>query len=164
MQLKQITFALENCDSITVEGKHVGAFDVINMREEIRRIACNAIAHITIADCILEIHKNANQIHHEFGIDNHTCPVFDRLSVGDIVSIELEFVSDVNAEHVEHYQFYTEWEGEGDENLYQKSYVSDLGNLYIVISGKDDIPDVFNMNDINDADVMNLHFELMEVG
>ena len=38
MQLKQITFVLENCDSITVEGKHVGAFDVINMREEIAGI------------------------------------------------------------------------------------------------------------------------------
>lgn len=164
MQLKQITFILENCDSITIEGKYIGSFGVINMREEIRRIACNAIDHMTIADCALEIHKNANQIHHEHGLDMYACWVFDRLSAGDITSIEFDLVSDVNSEHVEHYQFYTEWEGEGAENLYQKSYVSDLGNLYIIISGKDDIPDMFNMDDINDPDVMNLHFDLMEVG
>ena len=49
----------------------------------------------------------------------------------------------------------------GAPNKNQKSYISDLGNLYVVISEKEQFEDVFNKEKINDKDVVNFHKEMI---
>lgn len=62
MKLKYIEFVFENCDSIKIEGKYIGDFLVDNLETSIKRIACNSIDKIDVANTIaIEIHKDANK-------------------------------------------------------------------------------------------------------
>ena len=62
MKLKYITFTLENCDQITIDGKYIGDFYVGDIKSEIKRIACNSIMKMNITkEFAIEIHKNANK-------------------------------------------------------------------------------------------------------
>ena len=99
MKLKYITFGLENCDQITIEGKYVGDFVVQDIKTEIKRIACNAIDRIDSVDTFaVEIHKDANKERYQFNqtdYEDWKQMTFDRLNqYHDITSIEFELYDD----------------------------------------------------------------------
>ncbi|MBD5534627.1 MAG: hypothetical protein HDQ99_02995 [Lachnospiraceae bacterium] len=99
MKLKYIEFVFENCDSIKIEGKYIGDFLVDNLETSIKRIACNSIEKIEVANTIaIEIHKDANKERYQFDqdhIEDFKQMTFDRFKeYGDITSIRFELEED----------------------------------------------------------------------
>ena len=71
MKLTYIEFVFENCDSIKIEGKYIGDFLVDNLTTSIKRIACNSIEKMDVANTVaIEIHKDANKERYSFGQSN----------------------------------------------------------------------------------------------
>lgn len=174
MKLRQITLCFENCDRITVDGKYIGYFLVTDLCTEFRRIACNSIDKIDTANVFaVEIHKDANKERYQFGqehIEDFKQMVFDRINeYKDITSIEFEleenYVEKGDSPCVEHYDYWVNWVGDSDyENEAQSNYMSKDGNLYIVIAAENGIEDFFDMEEINDSEYMNFHFDMCDVG
>lgn len=171
MKLKEITFVLENCDHITIDGKYVGDFVVDDIHTSIRRLACNAIDKMDVAYTFaIEIHKDANKERCAFGQDEWKEMTFDRLlSYNDITSIQFElfddYVEDGEEPITEHYDYFIHWLGEdSDENDAQKSYVSKVGNLYIVIANGKDIENFFDKESIDDSDHMDFVCSMYNIG
>ena len=167
MKLKEITFVLENCECITIDGKYIGDFLVEDIRTSIQRIACNAIDKMDIAYTFaIEIHKDANKLHNEFDRK----PIFDRLtSRNDISIIQFKLFEDYveNGQEpiVEHYDYYVHWTGENDqENNSQKSYISNAGNLYIVVADGKGIEDFYDKETIDNEEHMDFIFFICNVG
>lgn len=173
-KLKSITFHLENCDYITIDGKYIGYFLVEDIRTSIGRVATNAIMKMDTAyTFVIEIHKDANKKRYAFGqtdCERLSEMTFDRLTqYDDITSIEFELEEEYSDEdktpHVEHYDYYVNWTGDSDyTNDSQISYISDDGNLYIVIAKDKTIEDFFDLEMINDSKSMDFYFNMNDVG
>ena len=171
MILKRITFVLENCDCITIDGKYIGDFLVEDIRTSIQRIACNAINKMDVAHTFaIEIHKDANKVRHLFGCEEDKELTFDRFtSYNDITQIELELTNDYVEEGqepiVEHYHYYIHWVGDDDYvNEAQKSYISNVGNLYIVVADGKNIEDFFYKEQIDNHDHMDFVCSMYDIG
>lgn len=171
MKLKYITFTLENCDQITIDGKYIGDFYVGDIKSEIKRIACNSIMKMDIMkEFAIEIHKNANKEHYALGLEECKHTVFEILaSYNDITSIEFEleeqYVEDGKIPKFEHYEYFVNWTGDSDfVNDSQKSYISKPGHLYIVIDKNSKIEDYFDKEEIDDEETMRFHFDMCDVG
>ena len=85
----------------------------------------------------------------------------------DITSIELTLVDENNKETI--YQYYVSYEEKepdklGSPNIYQSSYISNLGNLYILIDKNKKIDEVIDYNVINDEKNMDFHFTMLDIG
>ena len=171
MKLKEITFVLENCDCITIDGKYIGDFLVEDIRTSIKRIACNAINKLNIVHTFaIEIHRDANKERCSFGCKDDKELVFDRLaSWSDITQIEFKLVDDYSEECqeqiVENYHYYVNWVGDSDYlNDAQKNYISMFGNLYIVIADGKSIEDFFCEYSINNKEYMESICSIYEIG
>jgi len=174
MKLKSIEFILENCDSIVVDGKYIGYFDVSDIKSSISRIACNSIARMDVANTVvIETHNDANKKRHLFECDEfEEESTFDRLCAGDVTRIMFDLIDefppvDSREQKIEHYDYYVDWVGCNDddsENKAQTTYVSDLGNLYLVISKEKSVEDFFNKEEINDKDYVDFTFDMCSVG
>lgn len=174
MRLKYIEFVFENCDSIKIEGKYIGDFLVDNLETSIKRIACNSIDKIDVANTVvIEIHKDANKERYQFDqdhIENFKQMTFDRFKAyGDITSIQFELEEDYIEEgqvaRREYYDYYVDWTGDSEyTNEAQKTYLSKEGNLYIVIADGADIEEFFDLEEIEDKDYMDFHFSMCDIG
>lgn len=163
--IKEVEFVLENCEVITIPGKYIGELDINNIRTTFGRIACNAFSKRTCSDSIyIEIHKDANVDYLPFGVENLKTKIFDRLAGGnDITHIKYSLIND-DGEILAQEDITPTWTGESDyENEAQKSYVSKLGHLYIVIDKDNDVDSIFG-DDINDEDYMDFHFDMCDIG
>lgn len=163
--LKEITFVFENCDYITIDGKYVGHFLVDDIKTSFERIACNSISKMDVAETfVIEIHKDANKERYPFGqLDgmvwaNYKHSIFDRFMEYDITSIEFVL-------NEKEYSFYVTWNGDDDQmNDSQSNYISKDGNLYVVISKDKKVEDFFDLDEFDDSDYMDVHFDLNDVG
>ena len=171
MKLKEITLHLENCDHITIDGKYIGDFHVDKIKTSISRIASNAICKMEVANVFaIEIHKDADKIYNEHGMDRYVTTVFKRLNQRrDITQIDFTLVENHPEKgqepKTEHYEYYVRWCGEDyNENDAQINYVSDVGHLYIVIEKNGKIDDYFNKEEINDMEWMDCKFDMYHVG
>lgn len=171
MKLKEITFVLENCDLITIDGKYIGDFIIEDIHTDIRRIACNSINKMEIANVFaIEIHKDANKERYEFGVAGQPQMTFDRLSAySDITEIEFVLIDDYTDDgeivYSEKYNYYVYWNSTDDQtNKAQKDYISKDGNLYIVIAESKGIEDYFDKDVIDDSECMNFTFSMYGVG
>lgn len=174
MKLKYIEFVFENCDSIKIEGKYIGDFLVDNLKTSIKRIACNSIEKIDVANTVaIEIHKDANKERYQFDqehIENFKQMTFDRFKeYGDITSIQFEleenYVEEGQVTCREYYDYYVDWTGDSEyTNEAQKTYLSKEGNLYIVIADGTDIEEFFDLEAIEDKDYMDFHFNMCDIG
>ena len=149
--IKSIEFVFENCEVFSIDACFFSDFSIENTEVRVNRIACNSISRYTVANTIAFcLFKEANRTYHIFDIEDEKTTYFDRLKVGDITCINLTYEDD------ETESFYIDYKEENDAlgapNLNQKVYESDLGDLYIVISEKNNIEDVFDMNEINDKE------------
>ena len=167
MRLKDITFNLENCEMITIDGKYIGDFEVSDLTTSISRIACNAISQVDGANTIaIEIHKNADSEYHPFGQKDYSTTVFKRLMADDIASIEFTLESQYS-DTIESktYHYFVDWTGYNmDSNEAQKHYLSKDGNLYIVIKEGAQIEDFFDKESIDNSEEMSFHFKMYHVG
>ena len=174
MKLKYIELVFENVDSIKIEGKYIGDFLVDNLETSIKRIACNSIDKIDVANTVaIEIHKDANKERYQFyqtHIEDFRQMTFDRIkNCADITSIQFEleedYVEEGQVSCVEYYDYYVDWTGDSEyTNEAQKTYLSKDGNLYIVIADKKEISDFFDLEEIEDKEYMDFHFDMCDVG
>lgn len=174
LKIKYIEFIFENCDSIRIEGKYIGDFLVDNLTTSIKRIACNSIEKMDVANTVaIEIHKDANKERYPFGrsnIEYFKEMTFDRLkSYEDITSIQFEleedYVKEGQSPRREYYDYYVSWTGDNEYvNEAQKTYLSKSGNLYVVIADKKNIEDFFCLEDIEDEEYVDFHFDMLDVG
>lgn len=164
MKLNQITFHLENCDHITIDGKYIGDFLVDQIERTIRRTAYNSIDCVDTAKCfVIEIHKDADKPHYELGDFDSRTSVFNRLIQWyDICQIDFDLTdgSDPRFANYEHYSYFLDWTGDdGQINEAQSVYISDLGNIYIVVKANSTIDDYFIKEQINMPCYTENHFE-----
>ena len=170
MKIENISFTFENCEYITVDGKYVGQFLAEDIKTYFQRIACNAINKMeTIHTLVIELHKDANKPYSPFG-DKEQGTVFDRINTyNDITSICFDLVEpypeDKDCPTCEHYDYYIHWTGDSDySNASQKVYISDLGNLYLVISENKGVDDFFDKDYINNEEAMEFSFDMCDIG
>lgn len=162
MRIKNITFFLENCDWITIDGKYIGDIELKDINKQIQRVATNSIIPVGVCNhFFIEIHKNANRINYAFQQENHKefeYNVFQRLhDEKDITSIRLILIDENEIEHI--FNYYVPYELINYKNLYQTSYISDLGHLYIFIDLEKPISSKLDYNKINNSDYMNMYFK-----
>ena len=168
MELDYLELEFENCESVTIPGHYIGIFDVDDIRTSYRRVACNSINRIDTANKVtIEIHRDADH-NSKFFPDFHDeerMSLFKRIqSWNDITHIAFRFKED-ETEHNEPIRFTVFWNDTNNEcNFAQKSYLSDLGHMYIVIGDNISLEDVFDFKTINDWRTMNFHMEAMKIG
>lgn len=166
-RLLELKFQLENCDRITIPGKYIGSFCVTDIKKCISRQASNYIGEYDVAESIIiEIHKDANTFHKQFGeIQNYGHTKFKRLMEwNDITGIEFSIETSLENELVTKtdYSYTVDWcEKDDFNNQYQKTFLSPLGHLYVVISATKDIFDVFDSAEINDKEWIDKKFTMM---
>lgn len=170
MKLKQIEFAFENCESITIDGKYIGDFEVSNIKTSIERLASNSINELQIANKFaIEIHKDADKEYHPFGMTDCNSTVFERINAyHDITHIYFDLYSENDngqESETKHYQYCLIWGGDSDyNNDYQSNYLSKDGNLYIVVDSEKKIEDLFDIECIDNANEMDFKFSMYEIG
>ena len=162
--IKSIELILENCDSIKIERDKIGEFFLGEIETKIARMAVNSIAKYKKSNLfLLELFKKADVNYHPFGMDEEES-VFNRLTTWhDITGIDIIYENG----KVENYLFsYDEGEYEnelGAVNINEDTYISELGNLYIVISkDKKKVTDYFSLEDINDEAQMKFKEQMYE--
>ena len=146
--VKSIEFVFENCDNFEIEAKHFASFQLEEIKSSVFRVACNAISKFQTAySVVMEIFSDANVDYSEFGqFENKK--KFDRiLAFDDITYINLKYSDDTEE------SFFVDYNGE-ETNENQKSYLSSLGHLYIVIENGKDIWDFFDKEEIENKDHM----------
>lgn len=163
MNLKSIVFVLENCDTIEVPGKYVGEMWADNIRKSFGRVGSNAFDQQEVCSSfVVEIHKDAERVRYPFE-DLNLCKahsVFERLSVGDITSIRVEFVDGEIPVDV-----MVPWCPEDDfTNRWQTSRISKCGHLYITISEQSIFDEVFPADMIDDEDIVSAQMALYDAG
>lgn len=166
MKLKEVSFVLENCEVIAIDGNDVGDIFVGDISDEICGGFCfGEIIKSTIAKRFhIELHKRADKKHLVHGLKSCATTVFKRLTdYLDITQIDLVLDTETDGE-LETLSYRVDWTGESDsENEAEKVYVSPFGHLYIVISAKETISDVFCLEAINDETDMKFHFDMLDV-
>ena len=136
MKIKYITFTLENCDEIVIDGKYIGNIRCSEIHKEIARTANNSIDLFDSCDFFfIEINKNANGKKTPFDLkDMDSYNIFDRLISKDITHIKIVFYDENNKEYI-HHGFYNIWDDKDEYvNSYQQSHIDKYGDLYLLIS------------------------------
>lgn len=164
MRLKEICFILENCETITIAGKHVGDFMIEDIRTSLRRCAINATRKMEVCNHFyIEICKDANCKNKPFGCEDiDSNDIFTRLKLGDITSVEVILEDADNLEDTETYNYYVRWTGDSDYyNESQEVWISNIGNLYICISEEKHLGDFLDKEEKNEEEYMRGHFLYM---
>ena len=151
---KSITLVFENCETFKLPINAIGYFHIGAIRQEIDRIACNAIAKSEYADEVaIELYPECEKLclSRFLGEDK---TIFGRIiEYKDITHIEIEY------EDGEQYIAVDYDDGGNDylgaENVNQKVYLSSCGVLYIVIAADKNIADYFSEEYINNEDEIN---------
>lgn len=158
MKIKSITFFFENLDEISISGNYIG---IISIPEERKQYFGNGehIRMIHIAhQFYIEIHKDANGTYREFGLYKCGRNIFERLSYGDITEIEIEFKRRFLPNKIQ--RIHIDWNDENNYiNFNQKSVVSSLGHLHILIDKHKTMRQVINQRTMNSEEDMKSHFE-----
>lgn len=145
--IKGIELVLENCDTITIDSEYIGAIFLDDIKRDIWRCATNAIMDAETADHFaIEIFKEVGN--YNSWLENEDMSVFDRLTAWqDITSVIVNYNNDEQETFFVHYDDNNIFCG---NNKYQKSYISAVGNLYIVVSKSKNIEDYFEKEYIDD--------------
>lgn len=133
LKLERITFGLENCDSITIDGDNIKFLEINNIRRRIRKCVNGYVDNVIISnDFEIIIDKRANISYRQFGLAGEEIFVFTRLTHhDDIVDIVVTLLD----EGVEkQYLILFGWVGDCDEiNYAQSSSFTRSGDLHIQI-------------------------------
>ncbi len=150
MELKLIELVFENCECATINTSHIGDFCIENIDRKITRVAVNEIGEMRIAKSIyIELFSGANKTDPHLFTEDQL--LFDRIQVcNDITQVWLHYEDHTDV-------IFTDYD-DGDEdfapNKNQKVWLSECGNLYIVIDQNAVITDMLDMNEKNDKQRM----------
>lgn len=145
MDIKQITFGLENCDAITIDGKDISRLKIDNIGRSIRKVGSVYVSNSYIAkDFAIKIDKRANIRYKQFGCLAETY-IFARLtSFPDIVDVVVTLIDDDGS--VSKYSILLDWAGDSDEiNEAQTTCFNESGDLYIVVSKNEQASDIVKL-------------------
>lgn len=154
--VERVEIVFRRGDELTVPPKYLGELYLAKYSKEAKRAADNTITETeTVGIVAMEVFSEFDG-DYEYSFVDNVCTVFDRLKHRDIEKIVLYFEDGTSSSYEVDYDI-----GEnkylGAENVNEKVYQSDLGNLYIVIDRNADISNHFNMDTINDAWFMKYH-------
>lgn len=133
LELKRITFGLENCDIITIDGNNIKFLEINNIRQRIRKCINGYVDNVIISnDFEIIIDKRANIPYKQFGLASEEIFVFTRLSHhGDIVDAVVTLLDEGVDKQ---YSILFDWVGGCDEiNEAQTSSFTHSGDLHIQI-------------------------------
>ena len=166
--VKSIEFVFENCECLEIEAKYFGGVHLEDIKTSIARIACNSIAKMqTVHSAVFEIFSEANTEYAPFGNQSDKMVKFDRIAAwDDITQIIVHYEDD--QEEV----YYVDYDDDGNDGLgapnkNQKSCISALGNLYLVIEKDKNIGDYFDekeMENIPEFDFNLGQFDVHDIG
>lgn len=142
MDIKQITFGLENCDVIIIDGEDISHLKIDNICRSIRKVGSVYVSNSYIAkDFAIKIDKRANIRYKQFGCLEDTY-IFARLtSFPDIVDVVVTLINDDGS--YSKYSILLDWAGESDEiNEFQTTCFNKTGDLYIVVSKNECAEDI----------------------
>lgn len=150
-EIIKIELVLENCEVITIKGKHIGDFVCEDIKYSIQRLACNSINEVYSCETFyMSIHRDCSlnkESNWTVGnLPEEREPLKRILEYPDITCIYIYFKDKKNPQKI-----YPKW-SEGDEysNKYQKTYMNKFGDLYIVIDKNLNLEDVFDKQEIED--------------
>lgn len=150
--IKSITIDFENCEWVTFPIFVLGVCHLGNICTTIDRVASNAIGKSIFArEIALEIFfPEAENECTKWELFDDRYTVLQRFTTyRDITHITLNYQDGSEETFVVDYE--DEVKGQlGSNNKNQRNYVSECGNLYIVIDENKGIKDFFNTNFIND--------------
>ncbi len=154
LDITKITITYENCEVMDFMPEDFGTFLMADIHEEIHRIALNSIAKQKIAGTVaFEIFGEADTTYDSFGEESKDTKFARIIHWNDITAIDLTYDNGITEEYFVDYK--EEIEGAlGSPNVFQKTYVSGLGNLYIVISKEKNVRDMFPEEKTEDFEVI----------
>lgn len=143
-KLEKVEFALENCELIVIDGKHIGNFYVSDLKRHISK-HYNSIQHMQICEGFsIMINRKADVKYNVFDMEDEVGETFKRLSSGDICSVRIAYNDGSDDD------FYVTWTGESDYlNEAQHAYINEFGDLFIEISKDGSIGKAFEGWDID---------------
>lgn len=154
-ELYSMELIFENCESMVIPKTAIGYLSVEGIHTRVAKIAMNSISKYTVADEIaMEILKCVDdEEYHPFGIADETQSRLKRMSAyDDITAVCLKYED--GSEDTFYVDYDEEHEGAlGSPNVNQKTYVSLLKNVYIVISKDKDIADFFDTEELDDPEI-----------
>lgn len=154
MKLDYLDLILENCEVIHIDGKYICFFKADDIQTSFYGIGSWTIKQETVRSFCVELHPKANTIHYPLGVKDRETTTFARLKkYPDITHIE--FVLDGQK-----YYYAVDWDGiDGQDNIYQTTYESELGFLYIKVEKDKSILDFFTEDYIKNANEINHIYE-----
>lgn len=163
--LKEIIVGFENCEDIKISGNAIGAILIDGIHPVIRRVACNSISKYLVADeVVMEIFSEGNYKYKPFGCMDEEESLTRLARFNDITSITTIYEDGSEDTFLVSYDEGDD-ESIGAENINEDIYVSDLHNVYIVISAENKtVKDYFDFEEINDEDSINHAKDMMDIG
>lgn len=133
LKLERITFGLENCDGITIDGDNIKFLEINNIRRRIRKCVNGYVDNVIISnDFEIIIDKRANISYRQFGLASEEILVFTRLIHHDDIVDAVVTLLDEGVE--KQYSILFDWVGDCDEvNCVQSSSFTHSGDLHIQI-------------------------------
>lgn len=162
-QIDKIEIVLENCEIITIKGEYIGDLDIKDIRYSIGRIGCNYIDEAyTCEHFSMSINNDASlddKVKFTLGdVDERRNPLERIMQCNDIVSIDVYFKDKKQPKEI-----YMPWDGDDNQdNEYQKTYMNQFGDLYIVVDREADIKDFFDLETIEDKECRDVLWDMFK--
>lgn len=168
MLVKEIEIGFENCEVMTFNKNIIGALYIDDIQTSIRRVACNAIEKFQIAKTFaIELFDEGNEDYYPLDVqeDDWKTKKFARImQYDDITTVDVIYEDDSRESFYVDYDAGKDEDSLGAPNMNQKTYLSELKNLYLVISATKNLDDYFDKAKINDADNISFIKEMYDVG
>ena len=135
-----LTLMFKNCESIDIPLKYVGHIFIGDIKTNIERITLDNISQRDVAkEFFIELFKEGDLPYD--GLYN--CNIFERIvRYRDLYMLEIKY-DDGKTQYIT-----LAYQGSG-HNIYQDSWISRLGNLYLVISARKCVDDYINDKEAN---------------
>lgn len=136
-KLSKIEIGLENCDVITIDNEDIKYVSINSISKDIDIVQDGDIIEHSYCNSLNMLLKpSANKTYQEFQQNgkDYECKVFERLQTyNDITSIQLIYNNGTKTDDI--YVLYKDKnENElGSPNVYMSTYISDFGDLFIVV-------------------------------
>lgn len=146
-KVQSITFMFKDCESIEVPEKYIGSIFIGDIQRNIERITLGCIQEKLICkEFYIEIFNEFNGEYDSL----YDITTFERfMKARDITTLCIKYDNDSSS------YFSLPYAGERD-NLYQYTWLSRLGNLYLCVSERKCLDDYILPKDANDEVQVNL--------
>lgn len=145
IEVTSIEIVLENCECYEFPATDLGYFVLSDITTSISRCGMNMVSKDQyVGNVVMEIFDNHRIQKDDFDA-NKDIDVFKRIDDDpDITQICLHYIDGTQE------TLFVDWGMEKYSNSNQTSYINDLGWLYVVVSSKRHVNEVFPLEDYND--------------